>query len=179
MTRQGEEAPGFGKPTVSALSRMPKDEVVQFVAASVGRLSNLYPHWLLLNIEKPLGVSPSRFIVLWLLRSGQQLSMGQIAQAIDLTPRGVSRIVDGLEEDGLAKRIEGEHDKRVKYVELTKKGRRFIDGAMPQALTAFAGVFDVLEKSEMVELIRLLENLTDHIKSEIDSHPSGSLSKRV
>lgn len=168
MTTNRNEVPGFQKPSTSDLSKMSRDEITQFLAASVGRLSNLYPHWLLLSVESPFGIPSSRFMVMWLLRKSKTMSMGQIAHSIDLTPRGISRIVDGLEIDGLAIRVTDENDKRIKNVKLTTHGERFINRALPEAVKAFDEIFSAFNKSEAIELIRLLERLTDKLKSQID-----------
>ena len=158
----------LAKPSSAQLARMPKNDASLFVAASVGRLSNLYPHWLLLNIETPHEIPSSRLIVLWQVQSTKALTMGQIAKAIDLTPRGVTRIVDGLESEGLVKRSISKQDKRVKTVEITSKGSRFITAALPDIQKKMSHLFGVLEKSELIELVRILEKLTDHMKVEID-----------
>lgn len=148
---------------------MSRAAAAPFTAASVGRLSHLFPHWLLLNVETPLGIPASRLLVLWMLRNEEALTMGEIAQMIDLTPRGVTRIVDGLEADGFATRTEDESDKRIKVVRLTTKGRRFLDASLPKVHKKYVELFAVLDKSEAVELVRLLEKLTDHIKIQIDA----------
>ena len=157
------------KPTPSDLAKMSRAAAAPFTAASVGRLSHLFPHWLLLNVETPLGIPASRLLVLWMLRNEKALTMGEIAQMIDLTPRGVTRIVDGLEGDGFATRTEDESDKRIKVVELTTKGRRFLDASLPKVHQKYVELFAVLDKSEAVELVRLLEKLTDHMKMQIDA----------
>ena len=94
--------------------------------------------------------------------------MGQIANAIDLTPRGVTRIVDGLESDGFVKRTYSKQDKRVRTVEITPKGNEFLRSATPDIQEKFANLFDVLSKKESIEFVRILEKLTDHMKAEID-----------
>ena len=157
------------KPTPSDLAKMSRASAAPYTAASVGRLSHLFPHWLLLNVETPLGIPASRLLVLWMLRNEKALTMGEIAQMIDLTPRGVTRIVDGLEADGFATRTEDESDKRIKVVELTTKGRRFLDASLPKVHQKYVELFAVLDKSEAVELVRLLEKLTDHMKMQIDA----------
>lgn len=157
------------KPTPSDLAKMSRASAAPFTAASVGRLSHLFPHWLLLNVETPLGIPASRLLVLWMLHNEKALTMGEIAQMIDLTPRGVTRIVDGLEADGFATRTEDESDKRIKVVELTTKGRRFLDASLPKVHQKYVELFAVLDKSEAVELVRLLEKLTDHMKMQIDA----------
>ena len=168
MAGRGEKTQGVDKPTSAELAKMTRPEMTPFVAASVGRLSNLYPHWLLLHVETPLGIPSSRLIVLWLLLSEQTLTMGEIAKAIDLTPRGVTRIVDGLESDGLAKRITSEIDRRIKMVELTPKGQKFLASSLPEALVKFSELFSVLDKTEAIEFVRLIEKLTDQMKVQID-----------
>jgi DNA-binding MarR family transcriptional regulator len=94
--------------------------------------------------------------------------MGQIANAIDLTPRGVTRIVDGLESDGFVKRTYSKLDKRVRTVEITPKGDEFLRSASPDIQEKISDLFDVLSKGESIELVRILEKLTDHMKAEID-----------
>lgn len=169
MSQRERPPRAFAKPSGEELSRISQSEIVQFVAASVGRVSNLYPHWLLLHVENPLGIPSSRLMVLWLLHTWNELSMGEIARAIDLTPRGVTRIVDGLEEEGLARRTPHETDKRIKHVRLTNKGHRFVENTFPVARAEFKQLFSVLEKSECLELIRLLEKVTDAMKVQIDA----------
>ena len=167
-----KDAGKLQKPTSADLAKLSQSEISQFAAASVGRLSKLFPHWMLLNVENPANIPSSRLIVLWLLKREQSLSMSEIAKAIDLTPRGITRIVDGLEEDGLARRIEGEFDKRIKMVELTSKGQRFLKTTLPDVQGKFRKLFSTLEKSESIEMIRLLEKLTDQLKKDIDDHKS-------
>ena len=168
MSNQVKNPSVGAKPTSSDLAKMSRVAAAPFIAASVGRLSHLFPRWLLLNVETPVGIPASRLLVLWILRNEKSLTMGEIAQMIDLTPRGVTRIVDGLEVDGLATRIEDESDKRIKVVELTPKGMRFLDASLPAVHQTYVELFAVLEKSEAVELVRLLEKLTDHMKEEIE-----------
>ena len=167
-----KDASKLQKPTSADLAKLSQSEISQFAAASVGRLSKLFPHWMLLNVENPANIPSSRLIVLWLLKRERSLSMSEIAKAIDLTPRGITRIVDGLEEDGLARRIEGEFDKRIKMVELTSKGQRFLKTTLPDVQGKFRKLFSTLEKSESIEMIRLLEKLTDQLKTDIDDHKS-------
>lgn len=147
---------------------MSRNQAAPFLAASVGRVSNLYPHWLLLKIERRHGVTASRLIAMWLLQTRESVTMGALAQAIDLTPRAVTRIVDGLEADGYVIRSADESDRRITNVKLTSSGRRFLTRIFPDVADKFAGLFDVLDPNEAAELVRVLEKLTDHMKKQID-----------
>ena len=79
-----KDASKLQKPTSAELAKLSQSEISQFAAASVGRLSNLFPHWMLLNVENPANIPSSRLIVLWLLKRERSLSMSEIAKAIDL-----------------------------------------------------------------------------------------------
>jgi DNA-binding MarR family transcriptional regulator len=50
--------------------------------------------------------------------------MSSLSRALDITPRAVTGLVDGLEGDGLVRRCEHPHDRRATIVELTASGRR-------------------------------------------------------
>ena len=90
------------KPSGSQLAKMPKNTAALFVAASVGRLSKLYPHWLLLNIETPHGIPSSRLIVLWQLQAYRVMTMGQIANAIT-----IAKIINAVNESTDITRCKG------------------------------------------------------------------------
>jgi DNA-binding MarR family transcriptional regulator len=156
------------KPSKTELQKMARAQAAPFLAASVGRLSNLYPHWLLLKIEKRHGVSSSRLIAMWLLDNHGPVTMGALARAIDLTPRAVTRIADGLEADGYVIRMTDASDRRIINVALTSNGRRFLKNVFPDVAANFVSLFEILDPKEAIELVRILEKLTDHMKKQID-----------
>lgn len=160
--------PKVSKPSKAELQQMSRNQAAPFLAASVGRVSNLYPHWMLLKVEKRHGVTASRLIAMWLLEIQGPITMGTLAQGIDLTPRAVTRIVDGLEADGYAIRMADESDGRITNVALTSNGRRFMRSAFPDIAAKFGSLFAVLDPKEAVELVLVLEKLTDHMKKQID-----------
>jgi DNA-binding MarR family transcriptional regulator len=168
MVRPVKRARTFSKPSTAQLGQMSRNRAAPYLAASVGRLGNLYPHWMMLKIEKKHGITSSRLIVMWLLENEESVTMGGLAQAIDLTPRAVTRIIDGLETDEYVVRMVDQNDRRVTNVALTNKGRRFLKGSFPDIVAKFESLLGVLDPKEAVELARLLEKLTDHMKKQID-----------
>ena len=50
--------------------------------------------------------------------------MSELSRALDVTPRAVTALVDGLEAGGLVRRCEHPRDRRATVVELTASGRR-------------------------------------------------------
>jgi DNA-binding MarR family transcriptional regulator len=52
-----------------------------------------------------------------------------LARSLVLTPSGVTRLLEGLEDAGLVKRAACATDRRVTYAELTNAGRRKLEAA--------------------------------------------------
>src|SRR3954465_11521601 len=114
------------------------------IRAAVGRLRELFPemdvtsleantvferpHTLLLNMREAawasFGLTGRRFILLRLLYTSdrRRLSMGEIASQMNLGTNNVTRVVDGMERDGLVERLTGPEDKRVVFATLTQQG---------------------------------------------------------
>jgi DNA-binding MarR family transcriptional regulator len=71
------------------------------------------------------GLTPARARLLRVLDDDGPLLMSELSRALDVTPRAVTGLVDGLEADGFARRAEHPSDRRATLVELTPAGRRF------------------------------------------------------
>lgn len=166
LSKGGEPPP---KPTAAMLRVMPRSLLSISAALTLGRASNLFPRWMSVRIEAEHDIASSRLVLMWLLSRCGELRMGAVAQMLDLTPRAITGQVDGLELDGLAQRRASESDGRVVFVSLTQKGTERIAAIEPELTASFSSLFSCLEKSEMREMIRILEKLTDHMKEQIDS----------
>ncbi len=55
---------------------------------------------------------------------GRRMRRVDLAAKIFLTQSGVTRLLAGLERDGLVEKVPGEEDRRVAYAQLTEAGRR-------------------------------------------------------
>lgn len=109
--------------------------------------------------------SPGFGILLRLGRSpGQRLRMADLAAQVALSPSGLTRAVDRLEEAGLVRRAVCPSDRRGAYAELTDKGRRRLDEMVPEHVADieehFAGLFS---PTELARLTAALRRLRDHV----------------
>src|SRR6266496_3296355 len=68
------------------------------------------------------GPSLSRLRLLNTLQCEGAMKMADLADALDVTPRNVTALVDGLESDGLVRRTAHGTDRRVTMIELTESG---------------------------------------------------------
>ena len=159
---------GPRKPPPSAIRLMPPSLASLFIAASVGRLSPLFPRWMSAKIEKVHDVTSSQILAIFIISQEEQVTMGQLAQMLDLTPRAITGLMAGLEKKKLVTRTKDQSDARITWLSLSEAGRRFLKNTRPDASKKLSGLFEVLTKKEQIELVRIIEKLTDHMKSQID-----------
>lgn len=159
---------GPRKPPPSVILVAPKALASLFVAASIGRLSTLFPRWMGKKIEKEHDITSSQLMVIFLLSQSEKVTMGQLAQMLDLTPRAITGIVDGLIRKKYVLRSQDIQDHRIYWVYLTPSGKTFLKLARPDISAKLGSLLSVLSRKEQVELVRLIEKLTDHMKEEID-----------
>ncbi|HEV8563301.1 MAG TPA: MarR family transcriptional regulator [Actinomycetota bacterium] len=111
--------------------------------------------------DEALGVSPPRLSALSVVVYAGPIPIGELASAEGVRPPTMTRLVDGLEHDGLVKREPHPEDRRGVVVRATPKGvRRLTRGrarrvevlaeqlrALPrQDLTTLATAADLLER---------------------------------
>lgn len=91
---------------------------------------------------------------------GRRLRRVDLARTLSLTPSGVTRLLEGLEEDGLVERATCPTDLRVTYARLTDVGaERLREVSCGQDGSVRALFEERLAPDEIDELARLLERL--------------------
>ena len=156
------------KVPISAIRVMPSSLTSLFVAASVGRLSHLFPRWMSSKIELIHEVTSSQLLAIFLLSQSKEMTMGQMSVMLDLTPRAITGLTAGLEKKKYIKRRRDQEDARIVWLSLSDSRKNFLRKVRPDASRKLANLFEVLTKSEQIELVRLIEKLTDNMKSQID-----------
>ena len=108
------------------------------------------------------GLGDSDFRVLEALLHKGPLPVNTIGPKVWLTPGSISIAVDRLVRKGLVVRKEQPTDRRVRRVELTRKGRALITATFRKHAAAMENVVRVLSKKERTALVRLLKKLGKH-----------------
>ena len=129
-----------------------------------GRVSRLAPLLLdaQLTVFRRLGLDFASFDVLATLRrSGGpcELTPGDLARSMMVTPGAVAQRLAGLEERGLVTRRHDNPDRRKVTVALTPEGRALIDDAVPQHLANEHRVLAAFTADERQTLAALLRRL--------------------
>jgi DNA-binding MarR family transcriptional regulator len=108
---------------------------------------------------KPFGLSFARYEALMLLfysRRGS-LPLGKMGARLQVHPTSVTNLVDGLEQEGLARRLPHPSDRRTTLAEITEAGRRAATSAT-QALHEIRFGTPPLDDTQ-------LQTLTDVLRS--------------
>ena len=132
------------KVPISAIRVMPSSLASLFVAASVGRLSHLFPRWMSSKIEVIHEVTSSQLLAIFLLSQSKEMTMGQMSVMLDLTPRAITGLTAGLEKKKYIKRRRDQEDARIVWLSLSDSGKNFLRKVRPDASRKLANLFEVL-----------------------------------
>lgn len=103
------------------------------------------------------GISEGRLRVLaTLLSRDAALTHTELAELAGVTKGTITGLVDGLEGDGLVRRVAEAADARVRRVELTRRGRALLDRVLPGHLAGLSACMAGLSRAERRQLARLL-----------------------
>lgn len=120
------------------------------------------------------GISEGRMRVLgYLLEQDKPASHSELAEATGVTKGTVTGLIDGLESDGHVRRVACCHDRRVSFIEMTKKGEKMLQRIMPGHLGRLSELMDGLSKAERKQLIQLLDKARSGLRPEGESRPQG------
>ncbi len=110
------------------------------------------------------GISFSEYQILVALQSSHESTATRVglADAVGLTPSGVTRALKPLEKIGLVNTLKDARDARRSLAKLTKAGERLVNDATVSVNSVLAGVDQLagLTKSQRVQFSALLEPLS-------------------
>lgn len=118
------------------------------------------------QLEQDSGLPLQWFeLLLRLARSpGRHLRMSDLAAQTSLTPSGLTRAIDRLEEAGLAERVPCPSDRRGSYAALTAQGlERITDAVGPHLDHIDTHLTAALSADEQTQLADLLRKVRDHV----------------
>src|SRR5262245_38357726 len=101
------------------------------------------------RVDEAIGIGPARASALSVVVFGGPLSLGALAAAEQVTPPTMSRIVAGLEEDGLVRREVDPKDRRSVLLRATPKGVRMMQEGRRRRVAALAETLRKLTTEEL------------------------------
>ncbi len=115
--------------------------------------------------DDPSGMSAPRLSALSVVVFGGPLTLGELARAEQVKPPTMTRIVTGLEKEGLVKRKGDPRDRRLTQIEATPKGQKVLAAGRARRVKKLASAVRRMEKKELAELRRGVQLLRDVVAS--------------
>jgi len=113
------------------------------------------------------GLSAPRLSALSVVVFGGPVTLGQLARAEQVKPPTMTRIVTGLENDGLVRREGDKRDRRLTRIHATPKGQKVLMAGRARRVELLASAVERLRATELADLRRgaqLLRELIDSMR---------------
>ena len=117
-----------------------------------------------LRQHAPEDITPSQLSALSVIVREERLTLSQLAVAERVQPPTITRVIDSLEQKGLATRVPSDQDRRVAFVEPTPAGRALVDTIRRRRdayLARRLRTFSAEERALLERAARLLERLIE------------------
>jgi DNA-binding MarR family transcriptional regulator len=114
------------------------------------------------------GLSEGRFQILFRLKHAPEgrVTMGELAEMLDVSPRTVTGLVDHLERDGLVRRVDDPHDRRSVYAELTGQGQERVVALWRQTTVAQEAITRGIRETDLIQLRHICLQLIEAMGAE-------------
>jgi len=127
-----------------------------------------------LEAERALPSQSMEVLVRLARTPGDRLRMSDLAAQASLTPSGLTRAVDRLQQQGLVTRETCPEDRRGAFAVLTDEGRALMSRVIPEHLAHVDAVLDtVFSRKEEEQLAASLRRLRDYVFEELGNEVPG------
>lgn len=117
--------------------------------------------------NEALGLTPSRTHLLWELGQRGPVPQRVLADALRVTPRAVTGLVDALAEDGLVTREPHPGDRRATLVTLTARGEALVTQLKLDHKALAGALFAPMSRSELDRFRRGLGGVIDRLRAHL------------
>lgn len=111
------------------------------------------------------GLPGGRFGVLRVIYQApdRRLPMSEIGRGLSMSPANITKLIDGLELEGMVRRVTNEDDKRVTWAEITPIGEVAFLDTLPEAVANVDDTWSALTHEEKRLFVHLLTKLRMHL----------------
>jgi DNA-binding MarR family transcriptional regulator len=137
----------------------------QELAQLIGEFGKAYTRRIWSEMERA-GTTPARARLLAALHCQGNCQMSALGAFLDVTPRNVTKLVDGLEAEGLVARKPHPSDRRAILISLTERGKMVGKESALADHAAAAWLYEQLNPGERQHLARILRKLLATLAAE-------------
>ena len=113
------------------------------------------------------GISMTHLHILWLLEHHGDLTMGRLAELVDVSLSNASGLVDRMEERGLVERVRVPDDRRVVLVRVSAEGARMRDEIEAIKQDQMRSILGKLNTAQLTRLLGAVGDLRGAVGQEI------------
>ena len=99
--------------------------------------------------------------------------MSDVAEVLGVTPRNITALVDGLEEEGMVRRVAHPSDRRATLIELTDSAPDPTQ-LMAAHRAAIGQIFGCLTESEQADYLALTQRMEERFRRARRQAPSAA-----
>jgi DNA-binding MarR family transcriptional regulator len=112
------------------------------------------------------GIAPARLSALSVIVFGGPVSLSDLARAEQVKPPTMSRIVDALEADGLARRRVNQQDRRALLIEASENGAAMLKEGRKRRVKFLALYLSRLDNSELSDIERAVQAIQKALRQQ-------------
>jgi DNA-binding MarR family transcriptional regulator len=116
--------------------------------------------------------------LIFLITRGGSLTPSQLARIMLRSNYSITKLIDGLEKDGLVKRSPDGRDRRSINIEVTSEGLNYVTSSLGKTVTAERELNSWLEKEELERLAPTIRKLRDKLIEKISKRHGLSADDR-
>ena len=117
--------------------------------------------------NEALGLTPSRTHLLWEIGQRGPVPQRVLAEALKVTPRAVTGLVDALADDGLVTREPYPGDRRATLVTLTARGEKLVTQLKRDHKSLARALFAPMSRPELDGFRRGLDGIIDRLRAHL------------
>ncbi|WP_088227210.1 MarR family transcriptional regulator [Desulfosporosinus sp. FKB] len=122
------------------------------------------------QIKSSHAIRPSEFTLLHTIiqcteRDSKGIKVSDLSVQLQITPAGVTHIINTLEERGYLERLADPTDRRVVLVRATEKGKEIVQAMRIEHFDFLKGLTNYLGEHDSKELIRILSAALSYLKN--------------
>lgn len=124
------------------------------------------------------GLTRARAKALWEVAHRTPVTQRDLADALDVSPRNVTALVDALEKDGFVRRNDHPTDRRAIVLDLSEKGVRAVSRMKREAHRFAQDLFGSLEPAALRNFVAALDHVTKKLERLISEDRKSAKSSR-
>jgi DNA-binding MarR family transcriptional regulator len=143
----------------------PPDSSTDALTAATAGFASAFERWSNRKAAEA-GIGAQRLRLLNAVHCHGPQKMADLANALAVTPRNVTALVDGLEAEGLIRRVPHSTDRRITLVELTCSSAQ-VESQFRAFQDSLGSLFAGLSDGDRAALLRILTTLHDRIHDDV------------